>query len=66
MRELIVSDTTRSYIVVFDPFKSDGDSSYGYYVAEHCPVNGKSLPFGPFDSEKEARDMITALMKDFE
>lgn len=66
MRYHIISDTTRSYTVVFDPFNSDDDLSYGYYVAEYCPVNGHSLPFGPFETEKEARDMITAFMKDFE
>lgn len=45
MREPIISDTTRTLYVVENPF-GDEMCAAGFYVAEHCPVNGRTiLPF---------------------
>lgn len=53
MRLPIVSDTTRAYTVVDNPF-GDEPCAAGFYVSESCPVNGNSIVAGPYEYRCEA------------
>lgn len=53
MRLPIISDTTRAYTVVENPYGDDPQAA-GFYVAESCPVKGESLVCGPYEYRCEA------------
>lgn len=53
----IISDTTRRYGVVENPFgnEPEDENTFGFYIEEDCPVNGLSLLPWRFDTSEEAR-----------
>lgn len=62
MRAPIISDTTRTVTVVRNPFGDEPEVA-GYFVAEHCPVNGPSiLPFPGRETREEAQADIDAYL----
>ncbi len=59
----IISDTTRSYSVVHNPFglpdEIDPNVPTGFFIEENCPVRGLDiLPVGPFETEAGALDFL--------
>lgn len=53
----IISDTTRSYSVVLNPYgdsPEDIEIAGGYYIEERCPVRGVDLLPVRFDTAEEA------------
>lgn len=58
MRAAIIEDTTKTIIPTLNPFGDDPRAA-GWYVGEHCPVNGTSiLPFPPRETREECLDDI--------
>lgn len=59
MRHPIISDTTRTYTIAYNPFNEESDEpAYGFYVGEICPVNGKTLIDGPFETREDAQKSL--------
>lgn len=61
----IISDTTRSYSVVLNPYgdsAKDIEIAGGYYIEVRCPVRGLDILPVRFDTAEEANSFLAKEM----